>query len=153
MRRECHERFPRHRLKRKPLVSDPDMHHGTCVTHVSWCMSGSLTRGGGENVPGILGACTTLNFTYLARGPSRDCDFDVYLTSCKATREIDTKVTLTCMSIRKILHDSTYIVLVLTLHNWTMHFHPTISCLTHSLNPLRAKFFRRNINIYLHFMS
>ena len=28
-----------------PLVSDPDMHHGTCVTHVPWCMSGSLTCG------------------------------------------------------------------------------------------------------------
>ena len=28
-----------------PRVSDPDMHHGTCVTHVSWCMPGSLTRG------------------------------------------------------------------------------------------------------------
>ena len=39
----------RHRLQRKPLVNDPGMHHGTCVTHVSWCMSGSLTRGGGEN--------------------------------------------------------------------------------------------------------
>ena len=49
--------FPRHRLQRKPLVSDPGMHHGTCVTHVPWCMSGSLTRGGGENVPGIPGAC------------------------------------------------------------------------------------------------
>ena len=23
-------------------VSDPDMHHGTCETHVPWCMSGSL---------------------------------------------------------------------------------------------------------------
>ena len=28
-----------------PLVSDPDMHHGTCLTHVPWCMSGSLTSG------------------------------------------------------------------------------------------------------------
>ena len=37
---------------RSPLVSDPDMHHGTCMTHVPWCMSGSLTRDGGENVPG-----------------------------------------------------------------------------------------------------
>ena len=36
--------FPHRRLQRKPLVSDPGMHHGTCVTHVSWCMSGSLTR-------------------------------------------------------------------------------------------------------------
>ena len=28
-----------------PWVSDPDMHHGTCVTHVQWCMPGSLTSG------------------------------------------------------------------------------------------------------------
>ena len=49
--------FPTHRLHRKPLVSDPGMHHGTCVTHVPWCMSGTLTCGGGENVPGIPGAC------------------------------------------------------------------------------------------------
>ena len=28
-----------------PHVSDPDMHHGTCVTHVPWCMPGSLTSG------------------------------------------------------------------------------------------------------------
>ena len=70
MRRECRwERFPRHRFQRKPLVSDPGMHHGTCVTHVPWCMSGLLTRGGGENVPGIPGACATRNFTYLVRGP------------------------------------------------------------------------------------
>ena len=26
-------------------VSDPDMHHDTCVTHVPWCMSGSITSG------------------------------------------------------------------------------------------------------------
>ena len=40
--------FSRRRLQRKPLVSDPGMHHGTCVT---------LTRAGGVNVPGIPGAC------------------------------------------------------------------------------------------------
>ena len=28
-----------------PRVSDREMHHGTCVTHVPWCMSGSLTSG------------------------------------------------------------------------------------------------------------
>ena len=49
--------FPRRRFQRKPLISDPGMHHGTCVTHVPWCMSGSLTCGYGENVPGIPGAC------------------------------------------------------------------------------------------------
>ena len=49
--------FARRRIQRKPRVSDLGMHHGTCVRHMSWCMSGSLTRGGGENVPGIPGAC------------------------------------------------------------------------------------------------
>ena len=28
-----------------PRVSNLDMHHGTCVTHVPWCMPGSLTSG------------------------------------------------------------------------------------------------------------
>ena len=28
-----------------PRVSDPDMHHGTCLTHVPWWMPGSLTSG------------------------------------------------------------------------------------------------------------
>ena len=28
-----------------PRVSDPDLHHGTCLTHVPWCMPGSLTNG------------------------------------------------------------------------------------------------------------
>ena len=61
--------FPRHRLQRKSLVSDHGMHHGTCAAHVPWCMPGSLTRGSGENVPGIPGACASCNVTYLARSP------------------------------------------------------------------------------------
>ena len=58
-----------------PRASDTGMHHGTCVTHVPWCMPGSLTGGflwsrcGGENVPGVPGACATHNFMYLVRGP------------------------------------------------------------------------------------
>ena len=44
------------------------MHHSTCVTHVSWCMSGSLAPGPGENVPDIPGTCATRNYTYLAKG-------------------------------------------------------------------------------------
>ena len=35
-------------FKGNKQVSDPSMHHGTCSTHVPWCMSGSLTRGGRE---------------------------------------------------------------------------------------------------------
>ena len=69
MHRECRERFLHHRLQRKPLISDPSMHHVTCVTHAPWCMSGSLTRGGGENVLGIPSVFTTHNCTYL----TRDC--------------------------------------------------------------------------------
>ena len=67
MRRECREGFPHHWLQRIQLVSDPGMHHGTCVTHVLWCMSESLTRGGGEKVPGIIGACATRTFVYLVK--------------------------------------------------------------------------------------
>ena len=68
MRRVC---FSRHRLQRIPLVSNPGMHNGTCATHEPWCMSGSLTRGGGENIPGIPGACATRNIAYLVKGPWR----------------------------------------------------------------------------------
>ena len=86
MRRECRERCPRHRLQRKPIVSNPGMHHGTCGTHVPWCMSGSLTRGGGQNAPGIPGACAIRNFMYLIRGPwrihhGRPCGTDSTLVS------------------------------------------------------------------------
>ena len=61
--------LPRYRLQRKPLVSDPGIHHGTCIKRVTWCMSRSLTRGSGGNFTGIPGACATRKFTYLARGP------------------------------------------------------------------------------------
>ena len=57
-----------------PRDSDPNMHHGTCVTHVPWCMPGSLTNisfevGGGENVPGIPGACAIRNFNVSGKRP------------------------------------------------------------------------------------
>ena len=56
-------------------VRDPDMHHGTCVTHLPWCMPGSLassflwSQGGGGDVPGIPGACTTRNFYVSGKRP------------------------------------------------------------------------------------
>ena len=54
-----HVNMPRKRLKFRvshapgilgtfsppPRVSDPDIHHGTCVSHVPWCIPGSLTSG------------------------------------------------------------------------------------------------------------
>ena len=39
----------------KEIASWQSRHAPRHVTHVPWCISGSLTRGGGENVPGILG--------------------------------------------------------------------------------------------------
>ena len=42
MSRKFRERFPRQRLYKKPLVNDPDMHHGT------------LTRDGGETFPAFM---------------------------------------------------------------------------------------------------
>ena len=79
MRQECRKRFPATYFRGKPLISDPGMHHATCVTHVPWCMSGSLTGGGGENVPGFPGACATRNFMYLARAPCTESLFSLYL--------------------------------------------------------------------------
>ena len=38
-------------ISKKPFVSDPGMHYGTCDKHVPWCVSGSLTGGGGETFP------------------------------------------------------------------------------------------------------
>ena len=52
MRPECRERFPRHRLQRKPPVSDPGMHHVTCRDA---CQDPALTSGDRENVPSIPG--------------------------------------------------------------------------------------------------
>ena len=69
MRRECRERFPRHRLPRKPLVSDFGMHHGTCMTHMPWCMSGSLTPAEAGDVSGIPGWCATWNFCVSGKRP------------------------------------------------------------------------------------
>ena len=73
-----------------PQVGDSDMHHGKCVTHVSLYTPGPLIIGflssrGGENVPGISGACATRNFTYLIKGPW--LAFDYILNYTTATRQ------------------------------------------------------------------
>ena len=52
--------------------SDPGMHHGTCVTHVPWCMPGSLT--------GDFHWSRWRNFAYLVRGPLRVYRFRGYET-------------------------------------------------------------------------
>ena len=58
-----------------PRVSDPDMHHGTCATHVPWCMPGSLTNGflwsrrRGKMFPAFPMHAQPTTFAYLERGP------------------------------------------------------------------------------------
>ena len=55
-----------------PWVSDPDMHHGTCVMHVPWCMPGSLTSGfHWSRCRGKRSQHSRRmrNLTYLVRGP------------------------------------------------------------------------------------
>ena len=53
----------------QPWVTDPVMHHGTCVTHVPSCMPGSLTSGFLWSRCRWKHARRMRNFTYLVRGP------------------------------------------------------------------------------------
>ena len=93
--RNAGKRFPP-----PPRVSDPDMHHDMCVTHVPWCMPGSLTcdflwfrwRG---NVPGMPGACATRNFMYLARGPIRIA-FRSWISNCISIKVLDVVGQVNC---------------------------------------------------------
>ena len=52
-------------------VSDPDIHHGTCVTYVPWCMPGSLTSGflWSHRRESIPGACPILGFAVSGKRP------------------------------------------------------------------------------------
>ena len=69
MRRECRERFPRHRGLAIP----------TCITARAWrtchdacrdrLLAVSFEVGGVENVPGFPGACATSNVACLVRDP------------------------------------------------------------------------------------
>ena len=90
-----------------PRVSDPDMHDGTCVTHVPSCMTGSLTssflwsRLRGINVPGIPGACATRNFTYLARAPCPQWYESVAVTWLKCN--VADKISQALLSARHVI--------------------------------------------------
>ena len=59
-----------------PRVSDPDMHHGTCVTNVPWCMLIPLTSGllcrRREKRSRHSRACSIRNFAYLVRAHGYD---------------------------------------------------------------------------------
>ena len=86
--------FPCHWLQRKLLVSDPSMHHGTCFTHVPWCMLGSLTHGGRENIPGILSSCAKCNFYIFGKRPMKQLTYGVEVLYSLLCRPVVHTVTL-----------------------------------------------------------
>ena len=63
MRRKCWNAFPIQRLQRKPLVSDPGMHH----KHMHHARA--VMYVGFANPQRIPGAIATRDFAYLGRGP------------------------------------------------------------------------------------
>ena len=70
------------------------MHHGKRVTHVR--MSGSLTRGGVENVSGMPGAYAIRNFTYLARSPC--CGIGLWkIWLCRWVWRLTLALCMTCL--------------------------------------------------------
>ena len=69
MRQECRERFLRPRGQAIPTWITARAWR-TCRDACRGCyLAVSVEVGGGQNVPGIPGACATRNITYLARGP------------------------------------------------------------------------------------
>ena len=69
-----------------PWVNDPGIHHGTCVTHVSWCKSGFLTsdfpcsRWWGKRYTDIPGPCAaTRKFEYFGRGPLQSISLTAHI--------------------------------------------------------------------------
>ena len=101
MRRGYRERFPPPPNSKETASQRSRMHHGTCVTHVPWCMSRSLTRGGGESVPDISGACATHHFTHLIRGPLRSLSV-LYSLFCVATVDF-------CLAFKDTSDDSNWL--------------------------------------------
>ena len=95
-----------------PRVSDPDMHHGTCVTHVPWCMPGSLTSG---FLWSRWRGKRTRDFAYLVRGP---CTSNIFpevkafaplLRPCKCTWRSGPILSIVILRGSRLLSDMTSI--------------------------------------------
>ena len=91
-----------------PRVSDPDMHHGTCVTHVPWCMPGSLTSGflwsqwRGKRSRHSR-RMRNPQFSYLVRGPYRSILYLNYAMVHMGTLFLLAPVLLTTQKLRDSL--------------------------------------------------
>ena len=111
--------FPRRRYQMKPLISDPGMHHGTCVTHVPWCMSGSLTCGDGENVPDIPGACAP---AILRIWQEAHCSLD-HQTSVLLIQERIIRLFQDTVYPKKYAHGFVVLCFVVVMQSFTMNSH------------------------------
>ena len=69
MHRECQEHFPHHRGLAIPTCITARASRTCRDAYRDLWLAVSFEVGGGENVPGILGACATRKFTHLVRGP------------------------------------------------------------------------------------
>ena len=69
MRRYCPERFPRYCLLMIPTCITARLSRTCRDVCRDRLLAVSFDIDGGENVPGIPGACATHNFTYLVGGP------------------------------------------------------------------------------------
>ena len=112
--------FPSHRVKRKPLVSDPGMHHGTCVNACA-VMHGGIAnpRWPGKRFP------TTRNFTYLARGPWPLADVAIILTVCIVRIEFPCtfcEIALRCMPQNSTDDMSTMVQIMAWCRQATNHY-------------------------------
>ena len=56
-----------------PRVSDSGMHHCACVTHVPWCMPGSLTSGSGNPKIVIHGNSCIILYISITQSQYHDC--------------------------------------------------------------------------------
>ena len=138
--------FPRRRFQRKPLVSDPGMHHGTCVTHVPWCMSGSLTCGDGEYIPGNPGACApAISRIWQEAHWQKQCFFfpksaNFCLKRERATSEFDRQKTL-------VLLDTQTWVFFVRCYVYSNHYSVTW-VLNNTLHPLHLEITREDTDMY-----
>ena len=78
-----------------------------CVSHVPWCMSGSLTRGGRENVSGISDACVTQQFYVSGKRPMGTVSCRCHL--CPKLPDSDRRMVRDGFLLVAILHWKTYI--------------------------------------------
>ena len=85
MRRECRERFPRNHGPATPTCITARAWRTCCDAYRDRSLAVSFEVGGGESAPGIPGACATVNFMHLIRGPCSIFKMGRYITKARFT--------------------------------------------------------------------